>query len=524
MYGNQIDFDLGDEFILEEFGRATEDGLVVGGRTYSAVVVPPAMENLNASTLELLRACLGKGLPVYALTVPERVDGRPSPLPAELARTVGWRRMEGVGELVAKLREAVPPHLSGPDGRAIPGGLVWRRAVCAEGTVWFFCNPWAEPFDAEVRVAGVSAVRLDTATGGIEALAAETDADGIRLHLSLPSHGHELLLVTDAPASAPRRAAPRRTPVGLTPRGIRRARPNLLYLDYGDLEAYGRTRPDINTAVADNLNWQWQGFDGNPWDKQFDRTLVERPEEEGTGFSFTYRFTVGADVSTATRHSLRVCIERPWLYHLELNGVEIEQEGGRRWFDEDMRSFDVGRLTQPGENSLVITAAPFHMLCCIMPVYVTGEFSLVPQDRGFAIADPKSPTTGDWTVQGMPFYPDRVRYEFAFSLPRQADGLTARIPEWEGSVAVVHLDGREVGPVMHPPYERDIPGPVASGNHVLAVDILGNMRNMMGSHHIHQLPLRWTFEYAPEYMPPGKAYLFDPTGLLGAPELFALTS
>ena len=103
----------------------------------------------------------------------------------------------------------------------------------------------------------------------------------------------------------------------------------------------------------------------------------------------------------------------------------------------------------------------------------------------------------------------------------RAEGLIARIPRWEGAVAVVLLDGREVGPVMHPPYECAMPGPVAPGNHTLSVDVLGNMRNMMGSHHIDKHPLRWTYEYAPAHMPPGKDYRLDPTGLLAAPELFA---
>ncbi len=522
MYMNQIDFDLGDEFVMEEFGRPAERGLTVGERTYEAVVIPPRMEGLNASTVELLRACMEKGLPVNALSVPGRVDGRPSEQPAGLARMDGWTQVADAKELVRELRRRVPPYLTGPDGGPIGGGLVWRRAVCDEGTLWFFCNPWDEPMETEVRLAGASAVRLDTGSGAIEAHPVENAGENVCVRLSLPPRGHELLLVSDEPAAAaPRRAAPRRMPIEMVPRGVRRMAPNLLYVDYGDLAAYGRSACDINTAVADNLNWQWQGFDGNPWGKQFNRTLADRPEEAGTGFSFTYRFTVAPDASPATLASLRVAVERPHLYRIDLNGAAIDQADGERWFDEEMRSFSIGRLARRGENALTLTASPFRMLCFIMPVYVTGEFSLAPQERGFAVADPQPLAPGDWTVQGMPFYPGRVRYEFAFSLPRPARDLAARIPSWEGSVAVVLLDGREVGPVMHPPYECVIPGPVPAGDHVLAVDILGNMRNMMGSHHIRHLPLSWTYEYAPEHMPPGSAYLLDPTGLLAAPELSA---
>jgi hypothetical protein len=523
MYAAQLDFDLGDEFILEEFATVEDGGLVVGERRYDAVVIPATMENLTASTLELLRSCLDKSVRVYALAAPDHVDGRRSELPAALTEMDGWRQMSDVDALLRELRQQIPPYISAPDGGAIGGGLVWRRVVTPEGTVWFFTNPWAEPIEAEVSLAGASAARLDTTRGSTEALPVQRDGESIRVKLNLLPRGHELLLVCDAAEvadAAPARAPRKRTPVELTPQGIRRIRPNLLYVDYGDLEAYGQKRDDMNTAAADTQNWRWQGFDGNPWGKQLGRTLVDRPEDAGTGFSFTYRFSIDADISAAALESLRIGIERPWLYRIEVNGSVIDQEGGERWFDEDMRAFAVGRIACPGENTVTLTAEPFHMLCSIMPIYVIGDFSLTPADRGFTLVDAACPAMGDWTAQGMPFYPDRVRYEYTFSLPEQAEGLTARIPSWEGQASVVLLDGREIAPVLHPPYECEIPGPIPAGDHVLAVDILGNMRNMMGSHHNVANPLRWTYEGGPDHMPPGKGYRLDPTGLVEPPELF----
>ena len=526
MYAGQFDFDLGDELILEEFARPEDHKLVVGERTYEAVVIPQAMENLTASTLKLIQACLDKGVPVYALTVPDHVDGRPSRESTELANATGWKKFADANSLLQELRRQIPPYLAQPDGGAIPGGLVWRRAVTPEGTVWFFCNPWSEPIKTDILIAGASAARLDTSRGSIEEHPVARDGNKIRVKLNLLPRAHELLLVCDSPsiaAAVPRHTEPMRTPVKLTPHGIQRIHPNLLYVDYGDLEAYGQQRRDVNTAVADTQNWRWQGFDKNPWEwyRQFRRTLIDRPVEKDTGFAFTYRFAAGMKLSKKTIDSLRVGIEMPWLYRIDLNGVVIEPGDGQRWFDESMRSFPVGQAVRPGENALTITARPFHMLCNIMPIYVTGDFSLASVDRGFLINDPVGPAMGDWTTQGMPFYPDRVRYEYAFNLPKRADGLVARIPSWEGSVAVVLLDGREIAPVMHPPYECEVPGPIEAGSHTLAVDILGNMRNMMGSHHIDKLPLRWTYEYAPAHMPPGKSYRLDPTGLLAKPELIA---
>ena len=88
------------------------------------------------------------------------------------------------------------------------------------------------------------------------------------------------------------------------------------------------------------------------------------------------------------------------------------------------------------------------------------------------------------------------------------------------SVAAAAALGREIGPVLHPPYERRIPGPIPPGGHQLTVEVFGNMRNRMGSHHHENLPLRWTYEYGPEHMPAGRDYRLSPSGLLADPDLF----
>jgi len=45
LHGEQVDFDLSDESVLEEIGRIENDRLVVGEQAYEAVVFPPGREN-----------------------------------------------------------------------------------------------------------------------------------------------------------------------------------------------------------------------------------------------------------------------------------------------------------------------------------------------------------------------------------------------------------------------------------------------------------------------------------------------
>ena len=521
LYEEQIDFDLGDEIILGEFARVENGKLKAGPCEYDAVVIPSAMETLNRSTLELLRGCAHEGIVVHALSVPERVDGRKSDEPARLAAERGWINHPGdVPALVEAIRKSVPPRVSSPDGTAVGGGLVWRRAVTPEGDVWFFCNPWSEPAGVRVRLKGASAFLFDTENGSVHPLAADRDGDSIIIELNLHPRGHELILVQDAPPIAadvaPGRMALRNgTRVELARREVRRLDSNLLYLDYCDVSANGQSRADINTALADELNWRWQGFEGNPWERQFRRTLVDHPTDPESSVGIAYRFNIGATVTEKTMRTLRVAIERPWLYRIELNGTALDLKTGVRWFDEEMRAFPVGAAVRSGENTLILCARPFPMLCQIMPVYLSGEFSISPAARGFAIEEDRVLVPGDWTAQGMPFYPGAVRYLYDFQLDGPAEVLRLRLPSWEGSVVIAHLDGAKAGQIMHPPYECLLRGPLQPGAHTVAVDVLGNMKNMMGSHHLKALPLRWTFEYAPAHTPPGVDYKLSPTGLSG---------
>ncbi|MFL7807874.1 MAG: hypothetical protein AB8I80_04560, partial [Anaerolineae bacterium] len=535
--GAQIDFDLGDEFLLEEFGRVEGQQLVVGERAYEAVILPPGMENWAASTLALLGQYMEQGGRLFALRdAPTYVDGRPSDQPAALQQTslAGWQQFGDIASLLAALRQAVPPHITSADGTALPASLCWRRAELEDGRIlYFLCNPWAEPLQAELRLEGHVAEAWDTATGETRPLPVRMERGEAVARLDLPPSGHALWLCdpaaqtpgvaqtpgADAPAVE---AASVGSSLALELLSAERREPNLLMIDYCDLEAEGVSRADLNTIHADRLNWQLQGFDQNPWlmAHQFKRTIIDRPVDPESGLVVRYRFVVGDDLLPACVERLRVGVERPWLYDVELNGQPIPIEGAPRWFDEHMRALPVGAHVRRGENVLSLEARPFHVLCEIMPVYLIGDFGLAAAARGFQVGAPVELGLGDWATQGMPFYPDAVRYAFRFELPQETQ-LVLRLPEWQGSVAVVQLDGQEAGTIRTVPFELVLPARVSPGLHELSIDVLGNMRNMMGPHFDDGLPIASSWFRCPPHMPPGGTYRIQPSGLLNMPVLRA---
>ncbi len=125
-----MDYDLGDEWIMQEFGTVREGKLVIGEREYSLVILPPNMETCLPSTVDLLGEYLAHGGRVLALgEPPSLVRGRPDDAPARLPEehAADWERIEDVEALVARARKLVPPCVTAPDGCPLPADLVCRR-------------------------------------------------------------------------------------------------------------------------------------------------------------------------------------------------------------------------------------------------------------------------------------------------------------------------------------------------------------------------------------------------------------
>jgi len=84
---SQVDYDLGDEWIMAEFGTVRRGALVVGEREYSLVILPPNMETWLPSTVDLINEYLAHGGRLLALgEAPALVRGQPSDGPARLAQ------------------------------------------------------------------------------------------------------------------------------------------------------------------------------------------------------------------------------------------------------------------------------------------------------------------------------------------------------------------------------------------------------------------------------------------------------
>ncbi len=518
LYSAQIEFDLGDECVMAELASADGPRLHVGARAYDTVVVPAGMENMLRSTADLLLAFLEGGGTVLCVGDPPKfIDGRPS----ALAASSHPRWISAGINLAETLRQRHAPRLASPDGTALPADLLWSHRQLDNGdAALFLANPTTDAICAEIAVEGAAIFECDTVSGEVRAVAADSlPGNRVRHKIALGPGAHALWWISRNPARAIS-PLPRQTVVCPRFEGCERMEPNVLVLDYCDYEGPGGVALEgASAAAADSTNWHAQGFPQNLWQGsiQFRRNFLDAPIAAASGFAVRYHFRVAPGMLPRT--DIRAAVERPWLYEVRCNGIEIPQDDAETWFDEDVRLLPLAHAVRPGPNVLELRARRFHVLAEIKPVILRGDFRAIPDDAGFVLAPSRPWETGrDWAAEGAPFYPGRARYSFAFDAPA-AQAARVRLPDFLGSAAGVVLDGGAIRWALVPGASVEFPEPLAAGPHRLDIVLCGNLKNMLGPHFSDGLPGAWSWQDAPPSPPPGRDYRLATTGLSGAPEI-----
>lgn len=520
LYGAQVEFDLGDECVMAELASADAGRLRVGECVYDTVIVPAGMENMLGTTADMLETFLGSGGTVFlAGNAPHLIDGRAST--RKLDAHPGW--IFTGDDTVQAIRAKHPPAISSPDGSPLPADLLWAHRGIQDGSVVFLANPTKEPLVASVMIAGASAAGCDTRTGDIRPLQpAHVSGGKLSVPLELPPGGHALWRISNAPAATAPAKPLQWTATEVRFEGCAAEEPNVLPLDYCDYEGPGVLLRGIHTTHADTANWRAQGFDRNLWrvSIQYRRAFLDAAIAEPSAFSVRYPFEVDASFIAADHtDSLCAAIERPWLYDIFCNGEPVPQRDASTWFDEEMRLLPLGRSVRAGANVLELRATKFHVLAEIMPVILRGPFRARPAGRGFVLEAPAPwDGGGNWSSAGHAFYPWRVRYSHAFSLPADSR-VRVTLPDFRGSAVGLQIDGGAIEWGFMPGSTIAMPGIFGSGPHRLEMLLCGNLKNFLGPHFSEGLPGAWSWEASPASQPSGASYGLQKTGLKAPPLL-----
>lgn len=485
----QVEFDLGSENIIREHGKAENGKFIVGQRSYSSVVIPPMTENINAATFRILRDYIAQGGKLFLYSLPDKIDGSPE---AELA---GFLSKPAIN--IITLNDSVPEtFLSFSDHQDLKfdkisgGNLYHHRRILDDGQIIFLVNSTETgTMQGELTVSGSDAAQMDGFTGEMKDYAeAREGKDRIRLTFTLPPAGSLLLFISGSKikgvstAEQPGRMVPVTATSALT---VERLKDNVLMMDFCDVVTKGETTKELQVLDATDRVFRSHGFEsGNPWEGlvQYNNSLLSRDTfSQGTGFTAIYRFRVEGSFDFS---GMNAVIERPDIYVVKVNGLEVKRSVGQWWFDRNFGVFSIGGAVTQGDNELSITVSPMNIYAEIEPAYITGNFSVVVEEKGWKISTPPAGyAAGSWSSQGLPFYPYGMSYTKNFDINDPSEYYEIGLGNWTGTIAEVAVNGKSAGIIGYPPYTLNLSKFIRKGENKISVSVIGSLKNLLGPFH-----------------------------------------
>lgn len=517
-----VEFDLGSEPVMAYLGSVKDDKLAVGKREYSLVILPPGLENLESTTVQLLKEFLENGGTVISYVgIPGYVDGRPSEAASELKRVSGDRWIDNPLSNVEIQEKWNPTPIRFQIVSEEKGRVYLLRRQLLDGCLVFLANMSTEE-NVEIAIEKDKDYLIevwDSDTGGISQSASINKgrlrlrpASSVLLSVAYEKRSEEVL-VRDDLVSSEEELIHKDGEMTIT-----MLDPNVLPLDYVELVLNGEKSENIYFYDAQTRIYKAHGFARNPWDSgvQFADELLRRDHfPPDSGFELHYPFTIQ---NFDTLPELQLVVERGDRYQVSINGNEVKPESGEWWLD---RSFKVYRIQpehlQQGRNVVSTIAKPFSIHYEPEPVYLLGDFCLTGAESGWTVVPSTPLNLGSWSEQGRPFYSGRVAYKQRFNTKSiQSDSEknlnpNIRLGHWSGTVARIDVNDEFLG-------YADDNTPVPVDRHLLnsdpqtasvTVTVYGSLKNVLGPHHAG--PIRgsaWPgmFQKAPQNQPPGKNY------------------
>ncbi len=516
---SQVEYDLGSENIMKDMGSVSGGKLKVGKISYSRVVIPPYTENLDQSTFELIRKFVSSGGMLIAFSEPTLVNGSKND---EMTKFFSDNSAKIIKESDLN-NEIIAKHFSQEeiDFAIEEGGTLYhQRRVLSDGQLIFLVNSDLEAYvRGSFTMKGSEAAELNTLTGEIYGYPVKTLNGKVSLSISIPPAGSLLLFIpeNDNNFVVPLRQIPTNVVESPFPVNINREKENVLMIDFCDIDLGNGPVKDLHTFNAADTVFKYHGFiNGNPWNTsvQFRTNIIDRDTfNVNTGFTASYHFTVRDNFDVT---GLKAVIERPWNWSVTINGMEINAEPGAWWLDRSFRVFSIGKHVKQGTNTVTLKASPMKVHAEVEPVYIVGDFSLIPDEKGWLIKKPTGIYTMDsWKDQEMPFYSWGVTYSREYSIEKTEGEWAVSLKKWSGTVAEVYVNGKQADPIAFPPYTTDVTGLIIPGMNKIEVKVIGSLRNLQGPHHSKPNPgfvTPWTWRNIEKY-PSGKDYSFPDYGL-----------
>jgi hypothetical protein len=490
---NQVEYDLGSEEIIKKYGTVEKKQLIVGRSSYSKIVIPPLTENLNQFTFQLLKDFVANDGVVLAFSIPTHIDGVPND---DLAILFD-KDQKNILNFSKLSREVLADNFINDDliFEYFEGGKLYHhRRHLQDGQIVFLVNSsLKDETKGVLTVRGKDAILLNAFTGEVFDYADTINGNTVRVSFSLPPAESLLLFISDSKLKEYKLTDDKdkytlihsKSDIKVWPE-----RDNILTIDFCDLTVSGKTERDMNVYDANMKVFKENGFNnGNPWNHsiQYKTSVLDQGNfSEESGFTATFNFEITEKFDYS---KIRAVVEQPQLWAVSINGHEIESEPGESWLDHSFGVFSIGKWIMPGKNNISVKCYPMKIYAEIEPVYIVGDFSVEPAQKGWVInAGFDKLNVGNWKDQGLPFYSWEVLYKKTYDIRKKSKNYYIVLGNWKGTVAEVIVNRKHSGTIALHTDTLDVSNFIEEGINDIEVKIIGSLKNLLGPHHNNHKP------------------------------------
>ncbi|MDR2681352.1 MAG: hypothetical protein LBC47_11150 [Tannerella sp.] len=487
---NQVEYDLGSENIIKDNGQVEDGKFTVGEAAYSVVVIPPLNETLNSPTFALLRRFVEQGGRLITFSEPNRIDG------AVNSDLVSFIAQENVIKEKQVNRDIINKYFlpaEGFDIRFQNGNLFHHRRLYADGELVFIVNSsMDEASSGELTVKGKTLLEMDAENGEIHVYPSSAAKGKLTASFRLEPAGSLVLYSSykannSYPAKQLLSSGNVVQATGKTT--ITRVKDNAMTIDFCDVTVKGQAYQNVHFSKAADIVYRAHGFaNGNPWNTsvQYKRNILDRDNFTDGGFAAAYHFKVNDEFDYS---GMQLVAERPELFTVKINGKKVEPVPGKWWLDKSFGVYPIGNHVKKGSNTVELSISPMSIFAETEPVYILGNFSVVPEPKGWSISAPvENFSFGSWKEQKQPFYSWDFKYGKTYNITDVSDAYTVKLGKWAGTVAEVYVNGTKAGVISSNPWQLNVTPYIKAGENRIEVHVIGSLKNLLGPHYRKPAP------------------------------------
>jgi len=457
-----VDFDLGDEMIMEKHGGVEGPRLKVGKASYGIVIIPPCI-TLASSTVRLLKKFKDSGgKVVFVKPLPSLVDGEQSRELAEFIKSCIVKEdssVEALSDVFPADRREL--KIEGDE----EGDLLYHlRSMDGDMVLFVFNASREKTVNARIGIPGSYSIKLlDTLSGEVSELEGYEEK-GWTYFERVFGPVSSLLLVFSAGKPKSRVPPPRIVSTIPLSQGwdVKRIDPNVLVLDYCKYRTSG------------------------DWSEKTPLCMARKKiVAEGVGTRFALKFEFELKTTPRDRRMM-LAMETPQLFRMRINGKEVSWRDEGCWVDDCLRIMSISDFLKEGGNEIELEGA-VGMEPELENMFLIGDFGVeLSSGRDPVIVKEHAPVeASDLTKQGYPFYVGSFELsgEFTYDEDIRNKAFVVKLYGLKASLATIYLNRQEAGRVFMNPFTLDVTSLVRRGRNELKVKIIGTLRNAFGPLH-----------------------------------------